>query len=64
GDYYKGNWKNDLMDGKGVYHFGSPNSTEKYDGMWKQGQMWGKGRYTLPSGDKISGSWQANQYML
>lgn len=37
---YKGSWKDDAMEGTGVYCFGSG---ARYEGSWKQGRQEGKG---------------------
>ena len=39
-DRYEGEWKNNLMEGKGTLYW---NSKSRYEGDWKNGKREGKG---------------------
>lgn len=54
GDTYQGQWKNGLMDGKGLMIYQNGN---RYDGEWKAGQRHGKGKLSYRSGSFYKGNW-------
>ena len=41
---YEGNFKDDKMDGKGIYY---QNDGDRYEGEWKNGVFDGKGTYPI-----------------
>ena len=55
GDKYVGEFKNDKMEGHGVYTW---KSGERYDGEWKDDKMEGHGVYTWKSGERYDGEWK------
>ena len=62
GDIYDGNWKEDKMNGLGVYYFGGFSTGEKYDGYWVNNRMEGNGTYTTAQGYIITGIWENNKH--
>lgn len=52
---YKGSWKNDMMDGFGVYKY---ISGATYTGEWVENKHQGKGTYEFPDGTVYSGEWR------
>jgi len=55
GDFYDGEWKDDMKEGFGVYHFYAKDS--KYQGEWKADKMHGKGTYFYADGSYYQGDW-------
>ena len=51
-DFYYGNFKKDLKDGKGIYNWTSGDS---YSGDWKDDIMNGKGQFIWANGDSYVG---------
>lgn len=51
---YHGQWKNDLKDGLGVYHY---VNGDRYEGYWLCGQRHGQGTLFLANGDIYVGEW-------
>ena len=49
---YEGEWKNDNMDGYGIYYF---SDGRKYLGEWKNNYMEGFGIYIWNNGKKYYG---------
>jgi len=58
GDKYEGNWKNDLMHGKGTYYY--PNGN-KYEGEFKNGRKTGFGIKSMQHSYYI-GEWYNDAY--
>lgn len=54
GDIYKGYWKDDKRNGKGVMKW---NDGKVYDGYWKNDMMHGEGTMTSPKGFRRKGYW-------
>ena len=52
---YKGDWKDDKPQGKGVMEYADG---AKYKGDWKENKRHGKGTYAWPNGDKYEGDWK------
>jgi hypothetical protein len=53
---YEGEWKNDKMEGRGVFN---NNSTgEKYNGYFRNSVKEGIGIFTWSNGDSYSGKWK------
>eukprot|EP00697_Spironema_sp_BW2_P014598 gnl/Spiro4/5073_TR2533_c0_g1_i1.p2 gnl/Spiro4/5073_TR2533_c0_g1~~gnl/Spiro4/5073_TR2533_c0_g1_i1.p2 ORF type:complete len:143 (-),score=20.44 gnl/Spiro4/5073_TR2533_c0_g1_i1:65-493(-) len=57
GDRYDGNWRDDAMDGYGLYRWTDGMS---YSGGWKEGSMEGHGVVTWPHGARYEGEWANN----
>ncbi len=55
---YEGEWKNDEMDGNGVYHFASGAS---YEGGFQSGQFQGEGVYRWADGKRYEGGWSRSR---
>ena len=54
GDLYKGQLKNNKMNGNGTYIF---DNGEKYIGEFKDDKFHGKGKYIYPDGSEEKGEW-------
>ena len=54
-EYYDGEWKDDKMDGYGVYLY---SNGDKYEGYWKDGFQNGKGKYIFTDGRSYEGEWK------
>lgn len=54
-EYYDGEWKNDKMEGYGIYHY---SNGDIYEGKWKNGLQYGKGKYTFADGTSYEGEWE------
>ena len=54
-EYYDGEWKEDTMDGYGVYLY---SNGDKYEGYWSMGSQNGKGKYTFTDGRAYEGEWK------
>ena len=52
---YAGQWLNDVMHGRGVYHY--PNNGDSYNGEWKHGVRHGVGIMTYKAGGVYEGEW-------
>jgi hypothetical protein len=52
GSRYEGEFKNDQIEGKGVYFF---NNSERYEGHFKENNLSGNGTYFFNNGDKTEG---------
>jgi len=52
---YKGEWKNEKLNGLGVMTY--PDGG-KYVGRWKDDKRNGQGTYTFPDGGKYVGEWK------
>jgi len=62
-DFYKGSWKHDLRDGRGVLSMVTEDGrVETYDGEWKEGQIHGKGKYTFSDGKILDGEWRDGSF--
>jgi hypothetical protein len=55
---YEGEFKNDEMNGKGVYVWWDGKT---YNGDWKKGKMHGKGEFWWPDGSIFRGEYQEDQ---
>lgn len=55
GDYYKGDWREDVRHGKGKMVFASGLV---YEGEWANDKTWGEGVATYPNGDEYVGEWR------
>lgn len=58
-DCYNGSWKNDQMNGYGVYYFGGQSTGEYYGGFWENNMMNGEGTY-VKDGQPIRAIWENN----
>ena len=54
-EYYDGEWKDDKMDGYGVYLY---SNGDKYEGYWSMGSQNGKGKYIFTDGKAYEGEWK------
>ena len=52
---YSGQWKNDKMDGFGVYEY---ITGAIFTGFWKLNKHHGKGKYEFPDGSYYEGDWE------
>lgn len=57
-EYYDGEWKDDKMDGYGVYLY---SNGDKYEGYWTEGCQNGKGKYTFTDGSSYEGEWKMHK---
>lgn len=57
-EYYEGYWKNDLMEGYGIYHYANG---DVYEGNWLNGLQHGYGIYTFTDGHVYEGDWKEHQ---
>ena len=55
GESYEGEWKEDKMDGYGIYLY---SNGDKYEGYWKEGYQNGKGKYIFTDGRSYEGEWK------
>ena len=55
---YKGEWKNEKLNGLGVMTY--PDG-HKYVGEWKNGKRNGQGTFTFPNGNKGIGEFRENK---
>ena len=55
GECYDGEWKEDKMDGYGVYLY---SNGDKYEGYWSMGSQNGKGKYIFTDGRAYEGEWK------
>jgi hypothetical protein len=53
-EYYEGEWKEDKMEGRGVYHY---SNGDIYDGEWKDNLHHGSGTYYFTDGSRYEGEW-------
>lgn len=58
GDRYEGYWKNDLIEGHGLYIWKGGNT---YDGNWKEGKRDGMGVFKWKEGGFYMGDWKENK---
>ena len=57
-EYYEGEWKNDMMDGYGIYHY---SNGDIYEGDWKNNMQHGRGKYYFTDGFTYDGEWNEHQ---
>ena len=57
GDKYDGDWKDNRIQGSGVFYFLDGSS---YDGEWINGKRNGRGTYVTISNEKYLGEWKNN----
>jgi len=57
-EYYEGEWKNDMMDGFGIYHY---SNGDVYEGDWKNNMQHGRGKYYFTDGFTYEGEWREHQ---
>ena len=57
-EYYEGEWKNDMMDGFGIYHY---SNGDVYEGDWKNNMQHGRGKYYFTDGFTYEGEWKEHQ---
>lgn len=55
GSRYEGDWKDDKIDGHGVWVWQNGNL---YEGAWKNGERSGNGMYWWPDGSRHIGEWE------
>lgn len=53
-DEYKGQFKDDELNGKGVYHHANG---DVFEGMWIRGKKHGRGEMTCVDGRTMIGEW-------
>ena len=58
GNYYQGDFYNDVFHGYGIYKWGNERT---YEGNWKNGKMDGKGKLTLIDGSYYDGEFIEGQ---
>jgi hypothetical protein len=54
-EYFEGDWKEDKMDGFGVYHY---SNGDVYEGEWKENMHNGFGKYFFTDGSRYEGDWK------
>lgn len=52
---YEGDWKEDKMDGFGVYYY---SNGDIYEGEWKDNLHHGNGKYLFSDGSRYEGGWK------
>ena len=57
-EYYEGQWKNDLMEGYGIYHY---SNGDVYEGFWKNSLHHGFGKYIFTDGFRYEGNWKEHK---
>ena len=57
-EYYEGYWKDDMMEGYGIYHY---SNGDVYEGNWHKGLQSGYGNYSFTDGHFYSGEWKDHQ---
>ncbi len=55
GEYYEGQWKNDVRQGQGLYHYANG---AQFEGQWKNDEMSGQGKFTLADKSFYYGVWE------
>jgi hypothetical protein len=63
GGKYTGEWKNNLMHGRGEFKFTREGKErgDYYVGEWQNGHQHGKGTYYYRNGDRYEGEWARGQ---
>lgn len=54
-EYYEGEWKNDMMNGYGIYHY---SNGDVYEGDWVNNMQNGYGKYFFTDGNRYEGDWK------
>lgn len=54
GGRYEGEYRDGVINGRGVYTFASGN---RYDGEWRDGKRTGRGIFTWTNGNRFEGEW-------
>lgn len=54
-EYYEGEWKNDKMNGYGIYHY---SNGDVYEGDWVDDMQSGYGKYYFTDGNRYEGEWK------
>lgn len=54
-EYYEGEWKNDKMNGYGIYHY---SNGDVYEGDWVDDMQCGYGKYFFTDGNRYEGEWK------
>jgi hypothetical protein len=57
-EYYEGEWKEDKMNGMGVYHY---SNGDIYEGEFKNDMHHGNGKYYFTDGSKYDGDWKEHR---
>ena len=60
GSTYEGDFKNDIIEGFGKFHWEHKDCT--YEGSWKDGRLEGKGHFTNAEGFKREGDFYNNYF--
>ena len=58
GKIYKGEWKNDKIEGRGIMKYKKEEKEEEYEGEFKNNKKEGKGIMRYNNGDKYEGFWK------
>lgn len=53
-EYFEGEWKNDKMEGFGIYHY---SNGDVYEGDWFNNLHHGVGKYFFTDGNRYEGEW-------
>ena len=54
-EWYEGGWKEDKMEGYGIYHY---SNGDRYEGNWVNNMQHGLGTYVFTNGTKYEGEWK------
>lgn len=54
-EWYEGDWKEDKMEGYGVYHY---SNGDRYEGNWVNNMQHGVGTYVFTNGTRYEGEWK------
>jgi hypothetical protein len=57
-EYFEGEWKEDKMNGMGIYHY---SNGDIYEGEWKDDMHHGSGKYFFTDGSKYEGEWKEHR---
>lgn len=57
-EYYEGDWKEDKMEGFGVYQY---SNGDVYEGEWKDNLHQGYGKYLFTDGSRYEGEWKEHR---
>jgi hypothetical protein len=64
GDLYIGEWRNYMLNGKGIFYFNSGQwEGSRYEGEWKDNKYNGRGTFTYSSVKAITGVWKDSEFV-
>ena len=54
-EFYEGDWKNDKMEGYGIYNY---SNGDVYEGQWRDNAHYGIGKMYFTDGSRFEGEWK------